>query len=197
LRPYLHYLLTWWGLLILAALDTSVIFTLPIALDVVVVAMSALHRNLFWLVPIVATAGALAGAATSMKVGEFAGEKGLSRLVPAKIFNRIKRHVSGRRYLALVAAPLMPPPFPFTAVIIAAGALGVGRTRLLSAIGIGLAIRFTIESVLALVYGRRIIGWLNSDAVHYVAIAMIVVVIVGGVVSVVRLVLTSRRGARE
>ena len=88
LRPYLHFLISWWGLILLAALDTSVIFTLPIALDAVVVVMSALHRDMFWLVPVLATAGALAGAAGSIRVGEFVGEQGLSRWVPARVLER-------------------------------------------------------------------------------------------------------------
>lgn len=188
LPPYLNFLLSWWGLILLGALDTSVIFSLPIALDAVVVIMSALHREVFWLVPLLATAGALAGAATSIRVGEFVGEQGLSRWLPAKILGRIKRRVGGGRLGALIVAPLMPPPFPLTAVLVAAGALGAGRARVLSAIGIGFAIRFSIESLLALVYGRRLIRWLDSDLVRDIAIGMIAIAIIASVISIVRLV---------
>jgi membrane protein YqaA with SNARE-associated domain len=192
-RPYLHFLISWWGLIVLAALDTSVIFTLPIALDAVVVLMSALHREVFWLVPILATAGALVGAAASIKVGEFVGEQGLSRWVPPKIFNRIKQRVAGRRVAALIVAPLMPPPFPLTAVLVAAGALDAGRARVLSAIAIGFMVRFSIESLLALVYGRRIIQWLDSDVVRDVAIGLIVIALIGSAISIVRLARSPRR----
>jgi membrane protein YqaA with SNARE-associated domain len=187
-RLSVHFLLSWWGLILLGALDTSVIFTLPIALDAVVVMMTALHREVFWLVPLLATAGALAGAATSIRVGEFVGEQGLSRWVPARILGRIKRRVSGRRVGALIVAPLMPPPFPLTALLVAAGALGAGRVRVLSAVGIGFAVRFSIESVLALLYGRRITQWLDSDLARDIAIGMIALAVIASVISIVRLV---------
>ena len=187
--PSIHFLISWWGLILLAALDTSVIFTVPVALDAVVVVMSAIHREVFWLVPLLATAGALAGAASSIRVGEFVGEQGLSRVVPEGVLDKIKHRVGGRRVAALAVTPLMPPPFPLTAVLVAAGALGAGRVRALSAIGIGFSIRFSIESVLALIYGRRIIRWLDSDLVRDVAIGMIVIAVIASVISIVRLVM--------
>lgn len=188
LRPYLHFLISWWGLILLAALDTSVIFALPFALDAVVVAMSAIHRDMFWLVPLLATAGALAGAASSIRVGEFVGEHGLSRVVPERFFDRIKQRIHRRRLAPLIVVPLLPPPFPLTAVLVAAGALNAGRARVLSAIAIGFMVRFSIESLLALIYGRRIIHWLDSDVVWDVAVGLIVIAVIGSAISIVRLV---------
>ena len=94
-----------------------------------------------------------------------------------------------------MVAPLMPPPFPLTAVLVAAGALGAGRVRALSAISIGFAIRFSIESLLALIYGRRIIRWLESDLVQDIGLGLIVIAVVASVISVVRV--ATRRSSRS
>src|SRR5579871_3259272 len=186
-RALVHFFLTWWGVWLIAALDATVIFTFPLALDAVVIVMASMHRNVFWLTPILATAGSLVGALTSIRVGEIVGEQGLARVVPSRSLDRIKKHMAGNRVTALALAPLMPPPFPFTAVIVAAGALSAGRVRILAALAVGLSIRFWLESVLALVYGRRIIRWIDSDIARDIAIGAIVLAIVATTISILRL----------
>jgi len=81
----IHAFLSWWGLALLAALDASIVFTFPIALDVIVVAMSSIHREYFWVCPIVATVGSLVGAASSIAVGRLVGEKGVERIVELEL----------------------------------------------------------------------------------------------------------------
>jgi len=196
-RQLVHFFLSWWGLWLLAALDATVIFTFPIALDAVVVVMSSVHRNLFWLVALVALTGSLLGAFSSIKVGEIVGEQGLTRVVPGASLDRVKRHLGGRRSRALALAPLMPPPFPLTAVLVAAGALKIGRVRVLSALAIGFAIRFTLESVLALWYGRRIVRWINSAVAWDIGVALIAIAVVASIASIVRLVFWRPRQPAE
>ncbi len=194
-RHLIHYFLSWPGLFALAALDASVIFTLPVALDIVVIAMSSTRPHTFWLCPIVATAGSLTGITTSMMVGAAIGARGLNRFVPEKYMTRITERVKRGSVLGLALVPLMPPPFPFTAVVIAAGALKAGYARVLGSVSIGLFVRFTLETCLALIYGRRIVRWINSDIARDFAIAMIALAIAASAYSIWRLVVAQRSAA--
>ncbi len=192
----IHAFLSWWGLALLAALDASIVFTFPIALDVIVVAMSSIHREYFWVCPIVATVGSLVGAASSIAVGRLVGEKGVERFVPRRYFAQIQARVSSPHPWPMVFVPLMPPPFPLTAVIVAAGALKARAARVLIALGGGLLVRFTLESCLALVYGRRIVRWIDSNAARDIAEAMIVIMVACGAYSLWRIVQRERAAQR-
>lgn len=63
--PFFSSFLSPLGLFILAALDSSAIFFLPVAVDAAVVYLSSSRPQIVWLFPILATAGSLAGAMTT------------------------------------------------------------------------------------------------------------------------------------
>ena len=69
-------LLSWWGLWLIAAMDSTMIFFLPLGVDAAVVILVTRSRNLFWLYPILATLGSLFGAAITYYVGLRVGEAG-------------------------------------------------------------------------------------------------------------------------
>ena len=59
----LGYFLTPVGVVLMAALDSSMVFFLPLGIDFVVIIMAARKPELFWLYAILATVGSLMGAA--------------------------------------------------------------------------------------------------------------------------------------
>ena len=56
-------------------------------------------------------------------------------------------------------ASLAPPPFPFTAFVMAAAALQYSRLRLLAVVGITRLVRFMLLGALAMRFGERILKW--------------------------------------
>ncbi len=86
---------------------------------------------------------------------------------------------------ALVVASLAPPPFPFTPFIMAAAALQYPRIRLLTVTGAARMVRFTALGALALLFGRNILHWAQSEAVQVALIGLIALSTVGSVISVV------------
>ncbi len=77
----LGYFLTPFGLVLMGALDSSLVFFLPLGIDFVVIILTARHPELFWLYAILATVGSLIGAALTFWIGRKVGEHGLSRLI--------------------------------------------------------------------------------------------------------------------
>lgn len=185
---------TAWGLALLAALDASVVFFLPLAVDVVVVSLVARDPARFWLYPLLATAGSLAGGAVTWWLGARLGSEGLGRLVPAARLQWVRDRVERQGAVALALAALIPPPFPFTLFELTAGALAVPPVTFLATLAAARLARFGVESVLARTQGERIIGWMESDPFRWLVIAIAVAAVAGTAWSVWSLWKRSRTG---
>ncbi len=154
------------GVIVLAALDSTIFFSLPFGIDAAVVLLSARLRALAWIVPLLATAGSIAGAWLTFWMGEKIGEKGLDRFVDDRRLEKIHRKIKDSGAIALAVLDFIPPPFPFTAFVLAAGALDVDRLTFFVTLGIVRIVRFGAEAVLAIVYGKSILGWMDSEIFH-------------------------------
>jgi membrane protein YqaA with SNARE-associated domain len=157
------------GLVALAALDSSVLLVAPFALDATVIVLVAHHPTRFWIFPLLATTGSLVGAAVTYWMGRKLGEHGLDRFVTARRLERALSRARATGAAALAMLAIIPPPFPFTPVILAAGVLELDFWHFLAALAAARLARFGIETGLALVYGRQIVAWLESDIVKIVA----------------------------
>jgi membrane protein YqaA with SNARE-associated domain len=181
------FFLTWWGAFLMAALDTSMLFFLPFGVDAVVIFLSARNENLFWLYPLLATAGSLTGAGVTFWIGRKAGAAGLERLVPNKRLERLKCKVNEKGAVAMAMPALLPPPFPLTPFILTCGALDVNRWRFFVTFGVVRLLRFGAEGLLARVYGRRVLSVLQSEPFQMVIIAFVVIALLGTIASAVLL----------
>jgi membrane protein YqaA with SNARE-associated domain len=112
------------------------------------------------------------------------GAKGLERHLSKRRLGRIQKKVSQNAALALTVASLAPPPFPFTAFVMAGAALQYPRNRMLTIVGITRMIRFTVLGALAMRFGERILKWGANPIVQGIMIGLIVLSVVGSVVSV-------------
>ena len=175
------------GVAILAALDSTLFFSLPLGIDAVVVIVSARLRDLAWVVPLLATAGSTAGAAITYWMGREIGDRGLERYMRAQRLERIRRRAR-RGTVALASLDLLPPPFPFTVVILAAGALELPTSKFFIALAAFRMVRFGGETVLAVIYGRQILAWLESDVFYAIVAACTAIGVVLTIVSTVRVV---------
>jgi membrane protein YqaA with SNARE-associated domain len=180
-------LMSWWGLAILAALDSTLIVVIPLAVDIAVIVLTSRSRDLVWLYPIVASLGSLGGAVVTFYIGRRVGEPGLEHFVPKGRLDRIRRRIEDKGAVALAALDLLPPPFPFTACILAAGALEVRTSIFFITLGLTRLLRFGVEAALAFVYGRQIIGWLESSTFEYIGIGLFVFAIVATAIGAIQL----------
>jgi membrane protein YqaA with SNARE-associated domain len=184
-RSLFGFFLTWWGAFLMAALDTSMLFFLPFGIDALVIFLSARDEDLFWLYPLLATAGSLTGAAVTFWVGRKAGELGIERLVSARRLERLKCKISDAGAIALAVPALLPPPFPLTPFILTCGALDMNRSRFFLTFGIVRMLRFGAEAVLARMYGRGVLAMLRSEVFQTIVAVFIVVAIIGTIASAV------------
>lgn len=180
------------GVVVLAALDSTLFVSLPFGIDAVVIILSARLRGLAWVVPLLAAAGSAAGAALTFWMGVKVGEKGLDRYVPSKRLERIRNKIRSSGAVALAALDLIPPPFPFTPFVLAAGALEVKATMFFVTLILCRLLRFGIEALLAVMYGRRILSWLDSTVFRDIVIVFSVLAVGLTILSIVRIVKSTR-----
>ncbi len=124
-----------------------------------------------------------------------AGEKGLEKHLSKKRLEYVKAKVQKNAAWALVVASIAPPPFPFTPFVMAAAALQYPRWRMAAIVGGARMVRFTTLGVLALLFGRRILRWVQTPAMQWILIGLMVVCVVGSVISVVGWIRRSRTRA--
>ena len=186
------------GLLVLGVLDSSFLFA-PLGNDLLVVAMSAhyhsMARALYYAA--MSTVGSVLGCLLVDVVFRRAGEKGLEHHLPKRRVDYVKNRMNKNAAWALILASVAPPPFPFTPFIMAAAALQYPRRRMLLVVGAARMVRFTVLGMLALLFGRKILQWAQSDVVQDLMIGLTVLCIVGSVVSVVGWIKRSRSGSRS
>ena len=185
------------GILILAALDSTIFFSWPFGIDAAVIILSARMRTLAWIVPLLATAGATAGAALTFWMGVKIGEKGLDRYASPARLRRIRNRVRNSGAIAIAALDLIPPPFPFTLFVLAAGALEVKPSIFFITLVLCRLLRFGAEAALAFFYGRQILAWLDSDIFHDIVTGTIVIAALLTVMSIVRLIRSTRPAGRR
>jgi membrane protein YqaA with SNARE-associated domain len=185
------------GVIVLAALDSTVFFSLPFGIDAAVVLLAARQRGTWWIVPLIATAGSIGGAALTFWMGVKIGEQGLERWVSQKRVMRVRAYVRDRGAVALAVLDLIPPPFPFTPFVLAAGALDVKARTFFATLTVCRLLRFGLEAALALAYGRRILTWLDSDLFHDIVTSCIAIAVALTLFSVRQVVRATRAGSRR
>ena len=179
------FFLTWWGAFLMAALDTTLLFFLPFGIDALIVYLAARDPDLFWMYPLLATAGSMAGAALTYFIGRAIGDVGLKRMIPERRLARLQKRVRDSGAITLALPALLPPPFPLTPFILTCGALSVNRWRFFSTFASVRLLRFGTEALLARVYGRRVLNVLQAEWFQTVVIGFAVIAVVGSIVSAV------------
>ncbi len=175
------------GLILLGALDSSFL-VLPFGNDLLLIALVSNNRSGLMAIAYVAASviGSMIGISLVDSLMRKTGEKGLDRFVGKKKRERLKARLETKGWLTVFLATLLPPPFPFTAVLMTASALQTPRRAVFSAAVTGRLLRFSIEAVLAIYFGRRVVAFLNSPIVEYIVYALIVLAAVFSAMSVIK-----------
>ena len=175
------------GLLLLSALDSSFL-VLPFGNDLLLIALVSSNREgPIWIAYVVASAiGSVIGVFVIDLLMRKTGEKGLERFLNKKRIEQVKSKIENKAFITVFLATLVPPPFPFTPAVMTASALQFPKAKLLGAVFVGRLVRFGIEAILALYFGRQVIAFLNSDVVTYVVYVLIAIAIVLSTLSLLR-----------
>jgi membrane protein YqaA with SNARE-associated domain len=185
----LHWLLGFgtMGLFVVSTIDSSIIpLPVPGSTDLLLILLVA-HRADPVLAAIAAIAGSILGGYITWSAGAKGGEAALHRHLPKRFGRRMTNWVEKNGMLAVTASALLPPPFPLTPFLAAAGALGVSRRTFFLSFSLARAARYSLVAWLAAAYGRAMVrafrhylsGW--STILMWVYLGLMVAGILYGV----------------
>jgi membrane protein YqaA with SNARE-associated domain len=179
------------GLVVVGILDSSFL-VLPMGNDLLLTVLSARHHSRVPIYVLSSAVGSAGGVLLLDLVSRKGGEKGLEKVMKPQQFERLKQKIDQHAAVALITASLAPPPFPFSAVIVAASALQYPRHRLLTVVFIARTVRFLLVGLIAIWLGRRVIRLIESPGFQWFVIGFAVVCVVASAVSIVSWIRRSR-----
>jgi len=171
------------GLIVLGIVDNSAI-PVPGSMDLLVILLSAHHREWWPYYALMATAGAVIGGYLTYRLAEKGGEETLEKKVGKDRSQRVYRRFKKHGFATVALGAILPPPFPIVPFLLAAGALKYPRKNFIAALSVGRGVRFTALAFLAHRYGKGIIGWV-SRYYHPLLYALIVLAVLGGIAALV------------
>jgi membrane protein YqaA with SNARE-associated domain len=167
------------GEVLLGIADASVIPT-PGSLDILIILLVGGAPHDWWIFVIAATVGSAIGALITYGMGLEGGQEELEKRIPEKKLNKVYRW-SEKYGVGAVAVPaLLPPPFPLSPFLLAAGVLKVPKAKFLTAYSAGRLVRYSIVAWLGRLYGKSLIHVMQ----HYskpIIWALIVLAVLGGI----------------
>ena len=176
------------GILALSALDSSIL-VLPFGNDLLLIALlTSRQPGLSWIVLVVmCAAGSIIGTFVDDLLTRKAGAKGLERFVNPKQVAMLKARIEKHAGWVVFTTTLLPPPFPYTPVMMTAAALQYPRKKLLLVAFAGRMLRFSLIAVLALYFGKRLLIYArHSTALEYIVYAIIGIAIVGTTLTLIK-----------
>jgi len=183
------------GLFAVGVVDSSILMA-PLANDLLVIALAATHPQRMCYYAAMAAAGSTAGCAITDMLSRKA-EESVRKLVRSKRFKFVEKRMKKHAGWTLALAAVIPPPFPFTPFVAIAAGAGFSRKKLLGTVLGARFVRFAVEGLLALKYGKGILNLAKAPAVEYTIIGLIVIAVVGSGISIYRWVRQGKSAAHR
>jgi membrane protein YqaA with SNARE-associated domain len=177
------------GLLLLGLADNTPFVSAPAGSEDVFLILLSAHRPQWWAYyAFMATVGELLGGYVTYRLAEKGGQETLERKVGKPRAGKIYRQFEKRGFLTVFAGAILPPPFPFTSVLMTAGVMQYPREKFLSALMAGRAARFFTVAFLGRIYGQQMIGFFSRHyrPMLYLLISLAVAAGVGGLLYFIR-----------
>ncbi len=176
---FLHWLrsLGGLGLIPLGVLDNSLV-PLPGSMDVFVALLAADQRDWWPYYAFMGTAGSLLGGYLTYRIARHEGKDTLGKRLKQSQMEKIRGAFEKWGFLAIAVPALIPPPFPMTPFLIAAGAAQYPRNKFLASLFLGRGIRYAVLAALAAFYGRKILAYFARHT-QFIMWAMILLAAAG------------------
>ena len=168
-----------WGLFGISLLDSSFV-PLPGLNDLLLMHLSAQRPERALLYALGSTLCSVAGAYVIYGLAR-GGAGFLWRRRSSASLARAHRWLERNEFVAILTASVLPPPAPFKAFVLTAGALRVNAVRFGVALLVGRGLRFGAESLLAARYGGQAEAYLKANYV-WASLVVALLVVAGSMV---------------
>jgi membrane protein YqaA with SNARE-associated domain len=140
--------------------------------ELLLVVLSAQRPDLFAWYAAIAALGSLIGCTVLYVVSRKAGkllQGRIKRTHSEFVHKQVHKHGSA----ALAVGSVLPPPFPFTSLVLAAGAVGYSLPKFIGTIGVARFVRFAVVAGLGAHWSDSILSVWESTAAQVTALAIL------------------------
>jgi membrane protein YqaA with SNARE-associated domain len=168
------------AMIVIGALDSSLL-SLPEINDYLVVGRCYKDPTAAYYFPLFAAAGSVLGCHLLYTIVRRGGQAVLRRRFNLASIKRVERAYERYGFLAIGIPAILPPPLPFKIFIATAGALEYPRWKFLLTVMIARSVRYYVEGILAVFYGRRVLIFIRDNGLVIVSIVATLALIALGV----------------
>ena len=158
------------AMIIIGALDSSLL-SLPEINDYLVVGRCFKYPTAAFYFPLFAAIGSVIGCNLLYTIIRRGGQAVLRRRFPLHSIKRVERAYERFGFLAIGIPAILPPPLPFKIFVATAGALEYPRWKFLLTVMIARSLRYYVEGILAVYYGRRVLLFMKDNGLVIVSLA--------------------------
>jgi membrane protein YqaA with SNARE-associated domain len=166
------------AMIVIGALDSSLL-SLPEINDYLVVGRCFKQPSAAFYFPLFAAIGSVIGCLALYTIMRRGGQTLLRRRFKRENIERVERVYARYGFLAIAIPALLPPPMPFKIFVATAGTLEYPRWKFLATVMLARSLRYYVEGILAVYYGRRVLTFLkdNGQVVLSVVTAAVVLLV--------------------
>ena len=164
--------------------NTPFVSAPPGSVDIFVIALSAYRHEWWAYYAFMATVGEVLGGYLTYRLAQQGGQKTLEKKIGKQRAEKIYKYFEKRGLLTVFTGAILPPPFPFTSVLMAAGIMQYPRKEFLPALTLGRGLRFFLVAYLGRSYGYQMIEFFSRHyrPTMYALIALAVMAGIGALV---------------
>jgi membrane protein YqaA with SNARE-associated domain len=158
------------AMIAIGALDSSLL-SLPEINDYLVVGRCFKQPSAAIYFPLFAAIGSVIGCLLLYTIMRRGGQALLGRRFKRENIERVERAYARYGFLAIAIPALLPPPMPFKIFVATAGTLGYPRWKFIVTVMVARSVRYYVEGILAVFYGRRVLSFLKDNGLVVLSIA--------------------------
>jgi membrane protein YqaA with SNARE-associated domain len=157
------------SMIIIGALDSSLL-SLPEINDYLVVGRCIKQPHAVFYFPLFAAIGSVLGCSLLYTIMRRGGQAVLRKRFSIESIKRVEKAYARFGFLAIAVPAILPPPLPFKVFVATAGTLEYPRWRFLLTVMVARSLRYYVEGVLAVFYGRRVLLFFKDNGVVIISI---------------------------
>ncbi|MDQ2921237.1 MAG: VTT domain-containing protein [Acidobacteriota bacterium] len=175
------------AMVVIGALDSSLL-SLPEINDYLVVGRCYKYPSAVFYFPLFAAAGSVLGCWLLYSIMRRGGQALLRKRFKPERIQQVERAYARFGILAIAIPAILPPPLPFKIFVATAGTLEYPRWKFLVTVMIARSVRYYVEGILAVFYGRRVISFLKDNG-----LTILIIVAAAAVVAILVYAIMNRR----
>ena len=164
------------AMIVIGALDSSLL-SLPEINDYLVVGRCFKDHTAAFYFPLFAATGSVIGCNLLYTIVRRGGQALLRKRFNLQSIKKVEHAYERFGFFAIAIPAILPPPLPFKIFVATAGALEYPRWKFLLTVMIARSVRYYVEGILAVFYGRRVLLFLRDNGLVIVSIVATLVLI--------------------